>query len=106
MSPTVAASVPFAPGHLGASETLVVGLGKRPRAVAEDMRITSCELHAELDFHCERGQNTPTSINTNRPQRCKKINSGSAIVSRAKSDVPLEGSSRSSPTDVVECTTQ
>jgi len=37
MSQTLAAFAPFARGHLGATESLVAGWGKRPRGFSEDM---------------------------------------------------------------------
>src|SRR5438552_12342791 len=66
MRPTVAAFVPFAPGHFDATEVLFVGLGSRPMAVADDMRSTSLQTSCRARFFVAR-LNSPHRLTRTTP---------------------------------------
>src|SRR2546430_14580338 len=66
MRPTVAAFVPFEPGHFDATEVLVVGLGSRPVAVVDDMRSTSLQTSCRARFFVAR-LNSPHRLTRTTP---------------------------------------
>src|SRR2546430_16968961 len=66
MRPTVAAFVPFEPGHFDATEVLVVGLGAPPMAVADDMRSTSLQTSCRARFFVAR-PNSPHRLTRTTP---------------------------------------